>query len=179
MSMLLERPMADECAPFYAGYVAKVPSGADVRVVLRDQARRLPAAFAEVTEARAAFRYAAGKWSIKEVVGHLSDAERVFSYRLLRIARGDTTPLAGFDEDEYVRMADFDRRTWSDLVAEWVAVRQSTLTLVGGLDDSCWLRRGLASERVVTARALAFILVGHTEHHAGVLRDRYGVAMSA
>ena len=176
MSTVLERPLADECAPFYAGYVDEVPPGADVRAVLRDQARLLPAAFAAVTEARAAFRYAEGKWSIKEVVGHLSDAERVFSYRLLRIARGDTTPLAGFDEDEYVRTAEFDRRPWSDLVGEWVAVRQATLALINGLDDSCWLRRGIASGRVVTVRALAYITVGHTVHHVGVLRDRYGVA---
>ncbi len=175
MTQLFERPLADEYAQFYAGYVAAVPMGVDPRAVLRDQERDFPAVLAPVTGERSLYRYAPGKWSIREVVGHVADAERVFAYRLLRIARGDATPLPGFDEDEYVRAAEFDRRAWPALIEDWAAVRAATLTLVDGLADDAWSRRAVVNGRMVSARALPFIVAGHLQHHAGILRDRYGI----
>jgi uncharacterized damage-inducible protein DinB len=128
-----------------------------------------------VTEAGAGHRYAPGKWSVREVLGHLCDAERIFAYRLLRIARGDKTPLEGFDENVYVPAGAFDNRTLADLREEWTATREATVALVRGLPADAWTRRGSANGTSVTAAALAYIILGHVEHHLGVLRDRYGV----
>ena len=171
----LNRPAPDEFAGFYAGYVALVPHGVDPRDVLAQQVDTLPALLATVSETRAGFRYAPEKWSIRQVAGHLSDAERVLSYRLLRVARNDATPLAGFEENDYAQVAGSDAQSLADLVAEWVTVRHATLTLVRSLDGAAWERRGVANGASISARALAFIIPGHVQHHVNVLRDRYGV----
>ena len=121
------------------------------------------------------FRYAAGTWSVKELLGHMADAERVFAYRLLRIGRGDATPLAGFDEEPWVRAARYDRRSPAEVLADWTAVREATMTLVAGLPDEAWDRRGTANGAGITARALLYVIVGHAEHHVAVLADRYGI----
>ena len=128
-----------------------------------------------VTEAVAAHRYAPGKWSVREVLGHLCDAERIFAYRLLRIARGDATPLAGFDENTYVPAGAFEQRALAALTDEWTATRNATVALVRGLPAGAWTRSGIANGKNVTATALVYIILGHVEHHLGVLRDRYGV----
>ncbi len=173
------RPGADEFAPFYAGYIARIPVGTDPIRELEAQRQTLPKILSAVGEAGAGFRYAPGKWSIKEVIGHLTDAERIFSYRIVRIARADQTPLSGFDENDYVRAAGFDRRTLADLIGEWEAVRRSTVAFAHGLEPARWDHRGSASGNFVSARALIYIIPGHVLHHLEVLRTRYGVGATA
>jgi hypothetical protein len=167
-------PRADESKAFYHGYIAQVP-GEEIGTYLETQLPELERLLAPLDEAAARFRYAPGKWSIKEVVGHLADSERIFGYRLLRIGRGDATPLPGFDENAYVPAGDFDARPLASVVGELRAVRQSTIALADGLPTGAWTRRGQASGAVVSARALAYIIVGHLTHHARVLRERYRV----
>lgn len=168
------RPDATEYAPFYAAYVAGVPEE-DVLAALRASGRELAATLASIPESRAGHRYAEGKWSVREVVGHLIDAERIFSYRALRVARGDTTPLPAFDENDYVRTAGSDARMLTALVDELALVRESSLRLFESLPADAWMRRGVASGREVTVRALAYITAGHARHHHRILRERYGL----
>ncbi len=120
-------------------------------------------------------RYAAGKWSIRESVGHLADAERVFSYRAMRVARADTTPLPSFDENAYVRAARYDDIPLEQILGELMAVHASTILLFENLADAAWERMGTASEHAISVRALAYIIAGHELHHMNILRDRYGV----
>jgi len=171
--MIIPRPTPHEYAPFYARYIERVPEGSNLPALLEAQATELDVLLAGLDEAKALHRYAPGKWSIKEMVGHLADAERIMAYRLLRIARGDATPLAGFEEDDYVKMAAFDRRTLVDLRGEFQAVRQATLALIRSLDAEAFGRRGTANQNPVSAAAIAHILFGHTAHHMAVLRERY------
>ena len=166
------RPAEGEFAPYFSRYIDRVPDG-DVVERLERQIVETEALLAGVGEARAGDRYAPGKWSVKEVVGHLSDTERVMSYRLLRIARGDATPLPGFEQDDYVRAAGFDRLALADLVAELLAVRRATLALLRGLDDVALARRGTVNGAPMSARALTYIIAGHELHHAAILRQRY------
>lgn len=168
------RPDSTEYAPFYAAYVASVPED-DVLAALRASGRELAGTLASVPESRAGYRYAEGKWSIREVAGHLIDAERIFSYRALRVARGDTTPLAAFDENDYVRTAGSDARVLTELADELALVRESSLRLFASLPAEAWTRRGVASGREVTVRALAYITAGHGRHHHRILRERYGL----
>jgi uncharacterized damage-inducible protein DinB len=168
------RPAAGEFAPFYAGYVAAVPEG-DVLEILEVQGRRVAELLATLTEERAGFRYAEGKWSVREVIGHLTDAERIFAYRALRFARGDRTPLATFDEDAYVVESGADARPVAELAAEHAAMRAATLALLRGLPAEALERGGEASGARVTVRALTYIIAGHEAHHLGVLRERYGL----
>jgi hypothetical protein len=178
MTLTVPRPAAEEYAPFYETYISKVPTDSDPALELTAQLESVPALLAGVTESRAGYRYAPEKWSIKEVIGHLSDSERVFSYRMLRIARADTTPLPGFDENEFMKTAGFDGRTLRDVLAEFTAVRASTLALVRSLDPDAWARRGTANGKTISARALLYIIPGHVNHHMGTLRTRYGVGQT-
>ena len=171
---LLPRPADDEYAPFYAGYIAKVPDGEILRF-LETQLREVRSLLSTIPEGRGGHRYAEGKWSIKEVIGHMCDAERIFAYRVLRIARADETPLAGFDENKYVPAGKFDARTMASLVDEVVQVRDATMSLVRTLDAEMGARRGNASGKPVSARAVVWIIAGHMAHHTAVLRERYGV----
>ena len=171
------RPAADEAAPFYHGYIARVP-GEQIGTYLAAQLQEVEQLLGPLDDAAARFRYAEGKWSVKEVLGHLCDAERIFSYRLLRIARADETPLPGFDENAYVPPAEFDARPLGDLLREFEAVRAATISLAEGLPAAAWVRRGQASGKTISARALVYITVGHVTHHLGVLRDRYRLSSS-
>jgi len=170
--LCLPRPDPDESAPFYHGYIAKVP-GEQIGAYLAEQPGLVERMLAPLDAATGNFRYAPGKWSVKEVLGHLCDAERIFSYRLLRIARADTTPLPGFDENAYVPPAEFDARPIAELVREFQAVRASTIALAEGLPAEAWNRRGQASGKSISTRAIAYITVGHVSHHLAVLRERY------
>lgn len=170
--LTIPRPTTDEAAPFYHGYIDKV-TGENIGEQLTEQLARVELRFRSVDDAAGLFRYAPGKWSLKEILGHLTDAERIFAYRLLRIARADTTPLAGFDENAYVPPGSFDDRTVSSLVKEFRSVRLSTIALVEGLPAEAWARRGQASGKAVSSRALVYIIVGHVTHHLGVLEERY------
>ena len=173
-SSLRVRPESSEYAPFYHGYVASVPEG-DVVALLRQSGRELLDTFATIPEDRGGFRYAEGKWSIREVIGHMIDAERIFTYRALRIARGDTTPLAAFDENDYVKTAGSEARTLSNLARELGAVREASVQLFESLPDDAWGRSGVASGKNISVRALAYITAGHAMHHLKILRERYGV----
>jgi DinB family protein len=173
-NLSIPRPLADESIPYYHGYIAKVP-GENLSEQLTQQLQELEQLFATVTDRAALARYADGKWSIKEVIGHLNDTERIFSYRLLRIARGDPTPLPGYDENAYVPAGNFDRRPLTMLLSELRATRLSTTAMMEGLPPESWTRRGVANGKPISARALAYIIVGHVNHHMGTLRDRYGL----
>jgi uncharacterized damage-inducible protein DinB len=166
------RPDASEYAPFYHGYVSAVPDG-DLVALLREGGREMRAALSAVPEERGGFRYAEGKWSIRDVIGHMIDAERIFTYRALRIARGDATPLPGFEQNDYVAAAGSNSRTIASLVEELAAVRESTVQLFQSLPDDAWVRRGVASGKEISVRAMAYIVAGHARHHFSVLRERY------
>ena len=166
------RPGDDERAAYYAGYIADAPDG-DLMDALTAQGSRLAQMVHDIPESRGDHRYAPGKWSIKDVVLHICDAERIFSYRLLRFARGDATNLPGFDEGTYVANAGAGARTLADLAEEFAAVRRATVALLTPLDDEAMSRQGTANNHPVSARALAWIMAGHAEHHARVLRERY------
>lgn len=174
MTAAVTRPDASEYAPYYGTYVGKVPEG-DLLHILEHQHRDTQALLSGLSEAKALHRYAPGKWSVKEVVGHLTDAERVFSYRALRFARGDAKPLQGFDENAWVPAGKFDARPLADLAAEFAAVRRATIALFKSLDAAALERRGVASDNAVSVRALAYIIAGHERHHVSILHERYGV----
>ena len=174
MTVSVARPQAGEFAPYYQKYVDRVPAG-DVIALLARQIEATAALLAKVKEQDAGFRYAPDKWSIREVVGHVADAERVFAYRALRFARGDEGALLSFDENAFVAGGGFERRTLGDLVAELRTVRQATLALLRGLDAEALARWGTASGQRVTVRALAHIIAGHEAHHVAILKERYGL----
>ena len=167
------RPDDSEFPPYAKAYVECV-EGEDLIAALSSQLVRFHAIFTPLDLSVAAtYRYAPGKWSINEVVGHVTDTERIFAYRLLRIARNDATPLPGFEQDGYVAAADFNRRPLADLLSEFESVRHSSLRLVRGLPAEAWMRRGTASGFSVTARGVAFLLAGHEAYHWRILRERY------
>lgn len=168
----MRRPEATEYAPFYANYVSKVP-GSDVLSVLESQRTQMLQLFAGCSERQGNFRYAPDKWTVKEVLGHINDTERIFSYRALRIARGDQTALPGFEQDDFVRNGAFGRRSIAELTDEFGAVRKASIILFRSLSEEVWDRRGVASQREVTVRALAFITAGHQMHHRAILEERY------
>ena len=168
-------PDISEYAPAFAGYVARVAGVDDPLRELTSQRATVVARLAKLSDEQASFRYAADKWSIKDLVGHLSDAERVFAYRMLRIGRGDTTPLSGFEESDYARAAQSDRRQFGELLAEWSVVRAATMALASSLPEADWANVGTSNGAPISARALLYIILGHTEHHLAVLTDRYRV----
>jgi hypothetical protein len=171
-TLTINRPEEAEYASYYGKYVSLV-KGEDILTTLGDQSSGTLALLGDVPESHAGFRYAAGKWSIKELVGHVIDGERIFAYRALRFARNDRTPVPGFEQDDYIRNASFDSCSLADLAAEFESVRRSTLFMFKHLDGEAWTRRGVASESEVSVRALAYIIAGHELHHMGILRDRY------
>ena len=168
------RPEPDEMPPHFVGYLKRVPE-LDPVTACATQIEETLVLLDRISETDAMYRYAHGKWSIKEVVGHLTDVERIMAYRALCIARGDTTPLPGFDENAYVPVAKFDIRSLADLVGELRSARAATLALLRTFDADAWRRRGTASGKPVSARALAFMIPGHERHHVEILRTRYGV----
>lgn len=166
------RPGQDEYAPYYEKYVSLVPEGGVVEGLERQGAETL-ALLRGLSEARGAHRYAPDKWSVKQLVGHVIDTERIFAYRALAISRGERQPLPGMDQDEYMAGVDFDARTLSSLADEFEAVRRSNVLLFRHLSPEAWGRRGTASDYEVTVHALAYILAGHEAHHIRILRERY------
>src|SRR5215217_3682599 len=176
-TLAIPRPSPDEAAIFYQRYIVRV-GNENIGQQLSSQLEEAEALLGPLDEAGGRERYAPGKWSVKEVLGHITDAERIFSYRLLRIARADSTPLPGFDENAYVPPAKFDEQSLPRLLRGFRAVRQSSIHLVETLPEEAWSRRGEASGYAISARALAYILVGHVTHHLGVLRERYGIGVA-
>lgn len=168
----IARPTVGEYLPYYDRYISLVPEG-DVVALLADQIGGTLGLLRSIPAERTLHRYAPGKWSIRDVVQHMADTERVMSYRALTVARGDQTALPGFEENDWARVAGADRREWADIVAELEAVRAATLALFRGLDAEATERRGSANGATVSVRALAFIIAGHERHHLSILRERY------
>ena len=166
------RPSSSEYPPYTEGYISRVPDG-DIVATLRNQLDETLSLIRSIPDARGDFRYAEGKWSIKELIGHVIDSERVFAYRALRFARGDATPLSGFEQDDFVRGGAFDKRSLNDLANEYEHVRRSSISLFSNLEDDAWSRRGSANNNETSVRALAFIVAGHERHHLEILRTRY------
>ncbi|MEM8885438.1 MAG: DinB family protein [Planctomycetota bacterium] len=168
----MHRPESHEYGAYYGGYIDRVPDG-DILATLASQREEFLSLVRSVPEERGGHRYAPGKWSIRELLGHLVDTERVLGYRALVIARGDATPLPGFEQDDYVEGGHFDRRTIADLADEFEALRRSHEILFTSFDDEVWVRSGTASESPFSTRALAWIMAGHVFHHADILAARY------
>jgi len=167
----MARPEPSEYAPYHNNYVALVPEE-DVKAALESQLGETLAVLSGIAEKDATVCHPPYTWTIKQVVGHLVDTERIFGYRALRFARGDCTPLPGFDEHIYAQTANSDRRSLADLAAELGAVRKSHLLLFQSLPSSVWHLRGIANDNEVSVRALAYIIVGHERHHTNIVRDR-------
>jgi hypothetical protein len=170
------RPEPNEYAPYYEPYISLV-TGDDVVATLEAQRLFTMQALSARSEREGNFRYAPDKWSVKEVVGHLADTERVFSYRAMRIARGDQTPLASFAQDDFVKSGGFGERRLTELAEEFAAVRSASIALFRSLSEAAWSRRGLASNKEVTVRALAYMTAGHELYHQRILEERYFAAI--
>ena len=175
---MIEKPSESEYAPFYAGYIAKI-QGEDVLEILERQSSELRRLAASVTPEREVFRYAPGKWSMREVFGHLTDGERIFGYRAFRIGRGDQTPLPGFDENEYVAASGYHDQDLPSLVEEFSLVRAGNLAILRNLAGDAWARVGTANNYPVSVRALAYIMAGHVQHHLEILNEKYGLKAAA
>ena len=168
----MRRPETTEYAEYYEGYISSIPE-TDVISVLSSQTDELRDVLQNLPEEKGTFAYAEGKWTIKEVVGHLIDAERVFAYRLHRFSHGDTTPLSSFDQDIYVTNGRSHTRTFADLLDELESQRRSNISLVKSLREEDWNLTGIASDNSVSVRALTFIMAGHVRHHQNILKERY------
>ena len=169
---MIPRPSAGQFAPFYAGYIDRV-GDEDVLALLEEEFEPTAAMFRELREDQLLFRYAPGKWSVKELLGHLIDSERVFQYRALRFARADRTPLPGFEENDYAEQGEFDARPIGALLTEFAAVRRSTLELLRGFSPAMLERTGVANGNTMSVAAVSWVIAGHQRHHLVVLRERY------
>jgi uncharacterized damage-inducible protein DinB len=172
MSQLAVRPASSEFAPYYQTYVGKVPDG-NILDTLRVQGTDVLALLRGIDESRSQHRYAEGKWSLREVLSHINDAERLFVNRAVWFARGLATPLPGFDQDVVMATAEADARSWKSHVDEFEAIRAATVSLFANLPDAAWSRTGTASDNLVSVRAIAWITAGHVNHHVGLIRERY------
>lgn len=168
----MPRPDPADFPPYYARYMELVPED-DVLGALESQSSETQRLLASIDESRAAFRYATGKWSVKEVIGHFTDAERVFGSRMHTVSRGEQQPLPGFDEDTYVANGDFDAWKLGDLAEHYALTRRANIVLLRNLPEGGWERRGIANGVAVSVHALAYMTVGHERHHLRVLREKY------
>ena len=164
---------SNEEFPFYFETYIELVSEGSIEDTLIKQLNDTTAFLSNTSETQANYRYATGKWTLKEVIGHITDTERIMSYRLLRIARGDQSPLAGYDDEAYVNEAAFHSRSLPDLLKDFSAVRQSTVSLVRSLPEDVWSRKGIANNSEISVRALAYIIAGHELHHVKIIKDKY------
>jgi uncharacterized damage-inducible protein DinB len=171
-NLKISRPEIDEFDSYYERYVSLVEDG-DIIATLNNQIAETLALLEKIDEEKAGFRYADGKWSVKELLGHIIDTERIFAYRALRIARGDRTPIEGYEQDDYIENAEFDNCRLADLAEEFALCRKSNVFMFKGLSETAWHRRGVANKREVTVRALAYISAGHEIYHVNILKERY------
>ncbi len=170
----MTRPRESEYAPHHAAYVALVPEE-DILSAMEQQSSETQKVLASLDETKAAYRYGDDKWSVKEVIGHIADAERIIGYRALAVARGEEQSLPGFDEKSYVANASFDDWKLGDLAEQYALVRRANIVFFKNLRKEVWDRRGTANAAPVSVRGLAYVIVGHERHHLQVLRERYGV----
>jgi uncharacterized damage-inducible protein DinB len=176
LTATIRRPEPTEYAPFYEGYISLVKTegnSGDIVATLQKQAIETRDLLAKVSAEQAEFRYAPGKWSVKEVLGHINDTERIMGYRALRIARGDRTPIEGFEQDDYIAAGKFGRRTMDDLLQEFMTIRNATVELVRHLDAEASERRGTANNKEISVRAIIYVIAGHELHHRRILREKY------
>lgn len=166
------RPEPGEYAPHYDRYISLI-AGPDILTTLDSQRRQTMLLLSGHDESEGDIRYAPGKWSAKEVLGHVCDTERIFAYRALRIARGDKTPIEGFEQDDYVRNSPFGSVALGEVIEDYIAVRRATLTLLRNLDGAAWMRRGVANKNEVSVRAIAYTIAGHELHHRRILEEKY------
>ena len=174
MQTSIGRPEPAELAEYQQVYLQKI-SGDDILSVLEQQLHAMSAMFHGIAEAKGTFRYAPGKWTVKELIGHVTDTERVFAYRALVFARNDGAVLPGFDQDPWVEHAPHGQVPIQELVQEFEAVRGSTIHLFRYLDPEAWMRWGTANNRRITVRAQAYVIAGHVQHHFEILKSRYGM----
>jgi hypothetical protein len=172
MSKATSKPDSTEYAPYFDRYIGKVPSG-DIIDLLRQQLDSVAALIKGLDETRGNFRYAPGKWTIKELLGHVIDTERVFAYRALVFARNDSSELPGFEQEPWAEHANYAALSIDDIAAQFESVRRSTILLFQHLDDKAWDRKGVADGKNMTTRAAAFVIAGHTQHHLDILASRY------
>ena len=168
----MKHPQKDEYAAYYHTYVDKVPNG-DIIKILKRQSDQIKKLLKNVSKKRALFRYSSGKWSVREIIGHMIDTERVFAYRALRFARNDQNDLPGFDENEYVRQSNYNDIKLKELVDEFCALRKSNAMMFKNFSDEITLRKGRANSNSFTVRAMAYIMAGHVNHHLGIIKERY------
>ena len=169
----LTHPSAEEYNEFYNGYVQRAIARKDVIATLPKQIDEIRAALGKLTDKQALFRDAPKEWTIKEVLGHINDAERIFAYRLLRVSRNDQTPLPGFEQNDYVREAGFDNYPLADLLDEFERLRRANMVMIQNMPEAYADRRGIASGFSISARALVYMLVGHVDHHMASLHEKY------
>jgi hypothetical protein len=168
----MNRPERSEYADFYEDYVSNVPED-DIVAALEEQQNEIAALFSGISDEKGLYAYAEGKWTIKELLGHLTDCEQVFAYRALRFASGDETPLPGFDQDPCVANGNSNQTSMKDLLDEFLAHRKASVIFFRNLPAEAWRRSGIASDNPVTVRALSYMLVGHVRHHTKILKERY------
>ena len=171
---MIARPTPNDYHSAYERYVARVPE-TDVLAAFEHQVDEVRSALGGVPPAREGYRYAPDKWTVRQLLGHVIDAERVFGFRLLSVARGESASLPGFDENAYAATATRETSRLADLVDEFVAVRRAHVPLLRGLDDAAWTRVGTANGNRIAARALPYLMIGHVRHHLGVLASKYGI----
>jgi len=169
---MLQQPLASEYPEYYKPYVSLVPEG-NLLSVLKENLVKTIELFESLSEEDGHFRYADNKWSIKEVLGHMADTERIMSYRLLRVGRGDQTALAGFNENDYVQGSQYYKLAIKNILEDFISARKATLTLIQNMPDSAWTNIGFANNTEITARALSYIIAGHALHHFNIIKDRY------
>ncbi|MEH7504025.1 DinB family protein [Neobacillus drentensis] len=167
-----QRPLASEYPEYYKPYVNLVPEG-DLLTLLKEDLVKTIELFESLSEEDGHFRYAENKWSIKEVLGHMADTERIMSYRLLRVGRGDQTALAGFNENEYVEGSQINKLPIKNILEDFIAIRKGTLTLIQNMPEEAWTNIGFANNTEVTARAIGYIIAGHALHHCKIITERY------
>jgi uncharacterized damage-inducible protein DinB len=171
-TLVIARPQAGEYAPYYERYISLIGEN-DILSTLDRQRRETVLLLSGLSEEQGDFRYAPEKWSAKQVLGHVCDTERVFAYRALRIARGDATPMEGFEQDDYVKNGPFARHAIAEVIEDYIAVRRATISLLRSLEEAAWSRRGVANKNEVTVRAIAYTIAGHEAHHRRILEEKY------
>jgi uncharacterized damage-inducible protein DinB len=172
LTATIHRPDPSEYDPYYDRYISLVKTD-DIAATLQKQAQETRDLLSKVSAEKADSRYAPGKWSVKEVLGHINDTERIMSYRVLRIARGDQTPIEGFEQDDYVAGGKFGRRTLDDVLQEFMTIRNATIQLIRHLDPEAAERRGTANQKPISARAIIYVIAGHELHHRRILQEKY------